>query len=138
MIACSYALKPRFEAFIRRFLDIKHLSTGHTKRTAYATASKYGMTNSRRGCDTSRSNNVKSDFDDMEHLKLDYYHKILGMPTARIDVRHSVDGNKPFGSENSSKDIIFHGEGDIEYLGRNEIRVTHTVEVQNQSQDSVF
>ena len=89
------------------------------------------------GCGTGHSINAIGDFDDMEHLKLNYYHTVLGMPTTRIDVRHSISGTKLFNSENPSKDI-FHGESDVEDLGRNEIRVTHTVEVQNQSHDSVL
>ena len=114
MVASAPALKPRFEAIIRKFMEVTNISS-QTKRYG----NKYGT--------TSRSINLKGDFDDTEDLKLDYYHKTIGMPTNRVNISHDSDP-KTLRSDHSSEDIILQGTSDERK--NDQITITKTVEIQ--------
>lgn len=122
MVASAPALKPRYEAFLRKFMEITNISS-QTKRYG----SKYRTTKS--GYGPGRSINLKGDFDDTEDLKLDYYHKTLGMPTNRVNVSHDSTNPKNLSSDHSSEDIIFQGTS-TDGRKNDQITVTETVEIQ--------
>ena len=110
-------------------MDITNISSGRSRRNGYGTPGKYATTNSKYG--PGRSIQRIGDFDDTEDLKLDYYHKQLGIPssTTRTDVGQGSNGSKTIPSENSSEDIIFQGLNGQEDMKGDHIRVTRTVEI---------
>lgn len=136
MVASAPALKPRYEAFVHKFLSVTNISSGRTRKPGYGgygTGGKYGYGtgNSRNGYGNSRSIRLGGESDDTQDLKLDYYNKTLGMPTTTTEIGLGSPGLgiKRFPSEDSSEEIILQGITTSDALKNDQIRVTQTVEV---------
>jgi hypothetical protein len=123
MVASAPALKPRYEAFIRKFMQVTNLTSSQTKR--------YGTKYAKSGYGPGKSINLKDDFDDTEDLKLDYYHKTIGMSTNRVNVSHdSENPSKTSSNDHSSEDIIFQSISSTDERKNDQITITKTVEIQ--------
>lgn len=138
MVASAPALKPRYESFMRKFLDLTNISSGRSRRPGYSGGygnGKYGY-GSGNGYGSAygngRSVRLGKESDDTEDLKLDYYQKTMGMPTTKTEVSLGSPGFriKRFPSEDSSEEIILQGITTSDHLKNDQIRITKTVEVQ--------
>ena len=122
MVASAPALKPRYESFMQRFMDITHLTTDASRRRrGYGTANSNSL-----AYGGGRKTDGDPDHDDENDLKLDYYHKAIGGANHHAEIGQGFMHSP---SSASSDDIIVLQGTSTEKLKTDQIRVTQTVVV---------
>ena len=117
IVASAPALKPRYESFMRRFIDMTQFSAS---RRQYGTANSASI-----AFGTLRKTVGDPENDDENDLKMDYYHKSLGGANHKTEVGQ---GFARCSSSEASDELALQGSS-TDQLKTDQFRVTQTVMV---------